>query len=123
MSNPRDRLSAACSGKPELSERSLLSESQAKQLESIFKTLANSTRLRMLHALEREPDICVTELGDRLGMKPQAISNQLQRLADREIVYAKRIGNRIHYRILNPCVVSLLDRGWCFAEETAECLR
>ncbi len=121
MTHLRDPIVAACSGKPELRDRPLMSHTQACQLESLFKTLANATRLRMLHALEREPEICVTELSRRLEMKPQAISNQLQRLTDRGILQAERVGNRVYYQIVNPCVLSLLDRGWCLAEGTEVC--
>ena len=87
------------------------------RLEATFKTLANATRLRLLHALIREPELCVTELADAIGMKPQAVSNQLQRLIDRRILAARRSGNHIHYRIVDPCVVSLLDQGWCLTDD------
>jgi DNA-binding transcriptional ArsR family regulator len=59
----------------------------------------------------------VSELADKLGMKPQAVSNQLQRLADRGIVEAKRNGLQIRYSILDPCVLTLLEQGWCLAED------
>lgn len=86
-------------------------------LESTFKLLANETRLRMLHALARAGKMCVGELAAELGMKPQAISNQLQRLADRGIVEAQRQGVQILYTVLDPCVLILLHHGWCLAED------
>ena len=49
---------------------------------------------------------------------PQAVSNQLQRLADRRIVAARRDGARIYYRIADPCVTGLLDLGLCLLEES-----
>lgn len=79
--------------------------------------LANATRLRMLHALARAGELGVGELADTLGMKPQAISNQLQRLADRGIVAARRDGVQMRYSILDPCVLILLHQGWCLAED------
>ena len=106
-----------CPPKPTLTARRLLSIRQAQALESIFKTLANSTRLRMLHALACANGLCVGELADKLGMKPQAVSNQLQRLADRGIVEAQREGLQIRYSILDPCVLTLLHQGWCLAED------
>ncbi len=87
------------------------------RLEATFKTLANATRLRLLHALIRQPELCVTELADAIRMKPQAVSNQLQRLVDRRILAARRNGNHIHYRIVDPCVISLLDQGWCLTDD------
>ena len=103
--------------KPPVAARPLLSSRQAKALESTFKMLANSTRLRMLHALIRAGELCVGELAGRLGMKPQAVSNQLQRLADRGIVEARREGLQIRYSIVDRCVPALLDQGWCLAED------
>lgn len=106
-----------CSPKPALKTRPLLSVRQADALESVFKVLANNTRLRMLHALARAGQLCVGELADELGMKPQAVSNQLQRLADRGIVEAEREGLQILYSIVDPCVLTLLDQGWCLTED------
>ena len=51
-------------------------------------------------------------------MSPQAVSNQLQRLVDRGILGARRNGNRIHYRIVDRCVVELLDLGLCLTEDS-----
>lgn len=79
--------------------------------------LANATRLRLLHALVRKPETCVTELGQAIGMKPQAVSNQLQRLVDRGILGSQRNGNNVHYRIVDPCVTRLLDLGLCLSED------
>jgi DNA-binding transcriptional ArsR family regulator len=50
-------------------------------------------------------------------MKPQAISNQLQRLADRRILRARRNGTHVYYRIVDPCVTVLLERGLCLLED------
>ncbi len=84
---------------------------------AIFKTLANDTRLRMLHALVRAGEMCVSEMSDLLAMKPQAISNQLVRLTDRGIVGTRRNGNNIYYRIVDPCVIAILDYGLCLSED------
>ncbi len=107
----------SCLPKPPLEERKLLTREQAAELVAVFKTLANDTRLRMLHALARAGEMCVSEMSDLLGMKPQAISNQLIRLADRGIVGSRRNGNNIYYRIVDPCVVEILDHGLCLSED------
>lgn len=85
----------------------------------LFKVLGNDTRLRLLHALHREGSVSVGELAEQVGMRPQAVSNQLQRLADRGIVAARRDGTRIFYSIADPCVPSVLDLALCLTEETA----
>lgn len=88
----------------------------AARLEQLFKVLANDTRLRLLHALVRAGDLTVTQLADTLGMRTSAVSNQLQRLSDKAVVAARRDGNRIWYRVSDPCVVGLIDLAWCLVD-------
>ncbi len=111
----------ACPPKPALAERRLLSDGQARRLMEVFKVLANDTRLRLLHALARDGEVRVTELAGAVGMKAQAVSNQLQRLADGGIVEARREGNQMFYRIVDPCVTALMDRGLCLMEDASGC--
>lgn len=108
----------AGAGKPPLAERPLITTEQAGQLVVLFKVLGNDTRLRLLHALHRGGEVPVGELAGAVGMRPQAVSNQLTRLADRGIVAARRDGNRIFYSIADPCVPSVLDLALCLTEET-----
>ena len=110
--------SNTCKSKPTLRERTLLSSDQARGLEGLFKVLANDTRLRLLHALAKNGEFCVTDLAECLGMKPQAVSNQLQKLSLRQIVAARRDGTQIYYRIVDSCVPSLLHKGLCLAEDS-----
>ncbi len=109
-----------CPPKPKLAARPLLDVEGASNLEGLFKVLANDTRLRLLHALVRAEELCVTELAEALDMKPQAVSNQLQRLVDRGILASRRNGSNIHYRIVDPCVPSLLDQGLCLLEDAKD---
>jgi DNA-binding transcriptional ArsR family regulator len=121
MSSTRDPVlpTAACSGGFEvpIERHPLLSEEQVRPLEGMFKVLANRTRLRLLHALIREPELCVSEIAHRLGMKPQAVSNQLQRLSDRGILASRRNGTQVHYAIVDGCVTPLLTYGLCLARD------
>jgi ArsR family transcriptional regulator, lead/cadmium/zinc/bismuth-responsive transcriptional repressor len=108
----------ASAGKPSLRERPLTERPRADELGRVFKMLASGTRLRVLHALERAGELCVSDLAAEVEMTPQAISNQLQRLADRRIVACRREGNRLLYRVADPCVSGLLDLGLCLLEES-----
>ncbi len=109
--------SPCCPTKPALRERPLLSYAQAGDLAVLFKVLANDTRLRLLHALARGGELTPTALADAVGMKAQAVSNQLQRLLDRGILACRREGNNVHYRIADRCVTGLLDLGLCLMED------
>jgi DNA-binding transcriptional ArsR family regulator len=107
------------SGPTPLTSRNLMTPIQAGGLAAVFKVLANDTRLRLLHALVRADELCVTDLAAAVGMKPQAVSNQLQRLSDLGIITARRDGNNVRYKLVDLCVSGLLQQGWCLMDEAS----
>lgn len=111
-------MASRCPPKPNLSDRPLLHERQASELAALFKVLANDTRLRLLHALVRKGELCLTDLAHTVQMSPQAVSNQLQRLTTQGILASKRNGSNVLYRVVDPCVTDLLDRGLCLGEDS-----
>ena len=116
---PKSKPAAACPAKAGLKHRPPMTPAQAGEVEALFEVLANDTRLRLLHAIARADEACTSELAAALEMTPQAISNQLQRLTDRRIVAGRREGNNVYYRIVDDCVIVLLERGMCLIEEVA----
>lgn len=95
----------------------LLADASAADLAQLFKVLANDTRLRILHAIHLAGEVSPSEIGDQVGASQQTVSNQLQRLADQRIVHARRDGQRVLYRIIDPCVPGLMDLGVCLLAE------
>ncbi len=95
-----------------------LSDTQASELEDLFKILANDTRLKLLQHLAIAKEMCVCDLADCLSMKPQAVSNQLQKLLDRGIVASTRKGNNISYRVVDSCILELLQKAVCLLHDS-----
>lgn len=116
MARPAGRI--ACPPKAPLTERPLVAGAEVQELADLFSILASETRLRLLHALILMGDPCMTDLADAVGMKPQAVSNQLRRLVDAGILGTRRHGNHIHYRIVDHCIAKLMYHGLCLNEET-----
>lgn len=110
----------ACAQKAPLEERPLLSLEKAGELARLFDVLASETRIRLLHALVRLDDPCMGDLADAVGMKPQAVSNQLRRLVDLGILTTRRHGAHIHYSIVDACVIQLMHHGLCLIKETRD---
>ena len=106
-----------CQPKLPLPARPLLDQPEAERLGVLFKSLSQPTRLRMLHALIREDALSVSELAAQVGMTVQAVSNQLQRLTESGVVGCQREGVQAFYRVVDPCVPVLIERGWCHVEE------
>jgi ArsR family transcriptional regulator, lead/cadmium/zinc/bismuth-responsive transcriptional repressor len=110
---------AACceATRPALKDRPLLSFVDAVKVMALFKVLGNDTRIRLLHHLVRSGEATVTDMARTLGMKPQAVSNQLVRLSDTGMLSSRRDGNNVYYRVVNGCVPPLLDLALCLMED------
>ncbi|MFN3166424.1 MAG: ArsR/SmtB family transcription factor [Phycisphaeraceae bacterium] len=106
-----------CRPKPPLANRPLLGADEAGRLGVLFKSLSHPTRLRIIHALIRSEELSVGDLAEQVEMTVQAVSNQLQRLAESRVVDSRREGLQVFYQVIDPCVPALLERGWCHVEE------
>jgi ArsR family transcriptional regulator, lead/cadmium/zinc/bismuth-responsive transcriptional repressor len=95
----------------------LLGHDTAAGLAELYKVLANDNRLRILHVIHLAGEVSPSEIAERVGASQQSVSNQLQRLADQRIVHARRDGQRVLYRIIDPCVPGLMDLGVCLLTE------
>lgn len=98
-------------------EGDLLTDVSAVGLAELFKVLANDNRLRILHAIHLAGEVSPSQIAETVGASQQAVSNQLQRLADQRIVHARRDGQRVLYRIIDPCVPGLMDLAVCLLSE------
>ncbi|MGD9817627.1 MAG: ArsR/SmtB family transcription factor [Desulfomonilaceae bacterium] len=107
-----------CPGNPRLQDRDLISIQLAQKIRSLFKLLSNVTRLRILHALSISSELKVGELSQIVGMKPQAVSNQLQKLLDSGVLFHRRDGSNVYYSIADQCLIGLLEQGLCLIEES-----
>jgi DNA-binding transcriptional ArsR family regulator len=114
---------SVCPNKLVLLDRIDLSALQVVKLKGLFKMIGNETRLLILHALIRSGELCVNDIARALSMKPQTISNQLQRMADKGILGSRREGNSIYYKITDPCVPEILDRALCLIEMTNKSMK
>ena len=81
------------------------------RLESVFKALADKTRLRIL-ALLGKNEVCVCHLHDTLGLPQPTISRHLAYLRRTGLVAVRRDGVWMHYQLapsLEPFVRAVVD--------------
>lgn len=80
-------------------------------LETVFKALADKTRLRIL-ALLGGDEVCVCHMHDTLRLPQPTVSRHLSYLRRAKLVDARREGVWIHYRLsaaLDPVVRAVID--------------
>jgi len=75
--------------------------SGAEELQKVFKTLADPTRIRILRLLEQE-ELIVGELMDILGMAQSRVSRHLAVLREAGLLTDRREGTFVAYRLILP---------------------
>lgn len=74
----------------------------------VFRALANESRLMIIDRLSRG-ECCVCDLVELVGSDQSTVSKHLALLRQSGVVEGERRGNHIYYRLLTPCVLSLLS--------------
>ena len=67
--------------------------------ESLFQSLADTTRLRCLVLMAAEGELCVCELTHALGLVQPKVSRHLARLRETGLVEDRREGQWVYYRL------------------------
>ncbi len=80
------------------------------ELSDLFKTLGDSTRVRIVSALI-SGELCVCDIAAVLEMSVSAVSHQLRVLRQAKIVRTRRDGKQIYYSIEDHHVGILLTVG------------
>jgi len=77
--------------------------------DTLFKLLADQTRLRALVLLQNHGELCVCELTHALGISQPKISRHLAHLRDAKLVTDKRQGLWVYYQINRDIPAWVLD--------------
>jgi DNA-binding transcriptional ArsR family regulator len=74
----------------------------------ICKTLADPTRLMILHEITKE-EMSVGQLIANLGLPQSNVSRHLAVLRERDLVNTRREGTTIYYSLANPKIAQACD--------------
>src|SRR5690554_5934848 len=88
----------------ERARQALPAERQVGRLADVFKALGDSTRLRIILALQ-VGELCVCDLAEVLDMSQSAISHQLRVLRGLHLVRNRRSGKEIFYSLDDEHVI------------------
>lgn len=85
-------------------------DEQLYDLADFFKVFGDSTRIKLLWALDRE-EMCVCDLAVLLNMTKSAISHQLKTLRQEKLVKYRREGKNVLYSLEDEHVKMILEIG------------
>lgn len=79
-------------------------------LSDLFKTLGDSTRIKVLYALF-QAEMCVCDIAALLGMTQSAISHQLRVLKHARLVKYRKDGKIVYYSLDDDHVKCIFNQG------------
>ena len=92
-------------------------ERAAAAFAKVFSALGESTRLRIMQILPRQP-VCeqmdnVLELADQLGLSQPTVSHHLKILSEAHLVLCRRQCNSLYYYVNQAAVLAWLEQTKC----------
>lgn len=95
-------------------------ESQYVELAAeVFTLLSDATRIRIVLAL-RDGELAVSELAERVGKSPTAVSQHLAKLRWGKIVQARQEGTRVFYSLIDEHALELVTHAVFQAEHVVD---
>ena len=90
--------------------KKLPDEDTFNKLADLFKLIGDTTRCRILFALDQD-EMCVCDLAALLGMTKSAISHQLKTLRDANLVKFKKDGKLVIYSLDDDHVKDIFEKA------------
>lgn len=97
-------------------KRRMPEDSALYDLSDFFKVLGDSTRVRIMWALD-ESEMCVCDMAVLLNMTKSAVSHQLKALKQANLVKFRREGKNVFYSLDDQHVRDIFEKA---LEHTAE---
>lgn len=85
-------------------------EDDLYDLSDFFKVLGDSTRVKIIWALD-EKEMCVCDIAVLLNMTKSAISHQLKTLKQANLVKFRREGKVVYYSLKDDHVKDIFEKG------------
>ncbi len=86
-------------------------DEQLEEIRVLFSTLADKTRLKILHALKDGEELCVCDVAHVLGMSVSAASHHLRKMRDLKILKYRNDGRMAYYSLRDRFAGNLVERA------------
>ena len=86
-------------------------EDELEEARVVFAALADRTRLKLLHALREEDELCVCDVAHVLGVSVSAASHHLRKLRDLRILKYRNDGKMAYYSLRERLAAKLVTEA------------
>ena len=88
--------------------RNMPPECELYDLSDFFKVLGDSTRIKILFAIDGGA-LCVCDIAELVGMTKSAVSHQLKILRAADLVTYKKVGKNVFYELADDHVRHIIE--------------
>lgn len=92
----------------EKAKSEMLSDEILIDISDFYKALADSTRIKIINALDKN-ELCVCDISALLNMTKSAVSHQLQNLKEMRLVKCRRQGKEALYSLADDHVRQVFE--------------
>ena len=110
---------STCQYNPQILDRlknQLPDEDVTDKLSEMFKVFGDSTRIRILWALDVS-EMCVCDIANVLNMTKSAVSHQLRALREADLVKFRKSGKEVLYSLSDNHVKEIFEQGLVHIQE------
>jgi ArsR family transcriptional regulator len=86
-------------------------KNELEDVVTMFKALGDPSRVKIIGVLTREPNLCVSDIGDRLDMSASRVSHHLKLLEHLGFVKHRQEGKQVYHRIEDDCIIDIITRA------------
>ena len=91
--------------------KAIPSDEELEDTRVLFAALADTTRLKIVHALREGEELCVCDVAHVLGMSVSAASHHLRKMRDLKILKYRNDGRMAYYSLRDRFAGQLLERA------------
>ena len=93
-----------------LAKKEMIPENEIYDISDFFKIFADSTRLKIIWALDNH-ELSVNDLSNVVNMTKSSVSHQLKTLKDNKIVKYKKVGKNVFYSLDDEHVSIIIENA------------
>ncbi|MHA1949071.1 MAG: ArsR/SmtB family transcription factor [Candidatus Thorarchaeota archaeon] len=86
-------------------------DNEMEDLVKIFKTLSDTSKIRILSVLDKQVSLSVGDIAKRTGLELSLVSHNLKILKLFGFVKPRKDGKHVFYSIDDNCVIDILQRA------------
>ncbi|MFW9982005.1 MAG: ArsR/SmtB family transcription factor [Candidatus Thorarchaeota archaeon] len=86
-------------------------ENEMNDMISIFKTLSDPSRIRIISVLNTHQNMSVSDIADHLDLEISLVSHHLSTLKLQGFVKSRREKKQVFYSIDDDCIIDIMQRA------------